>query len=151
MNLKHIDYKELNSRQKERYNFQKIAGLLADYGYSSIKLDDDWQGADFIAQHINGSTFLKIQLKGRLTFDKKYQGKEITIAFPYMGEWYLFAHDELLEKFSEELPSIIKSLSWERGCYSWSSLSSQILQLLEPYKLKPAINVPIMAGDETEK
>lgn len=58
MKLKLINYKQLNSRQKERYNFQKIAALLADYGYACIKLDDDWQSADFLAQHTEGS-FIK--------------------------------------------------------------------------------------------
>lgn len=71
MNRQHINYNQLNSRQKERYNFQKIAGLLADYGYSCIKLDDDWQAADFIARYIDGS-YINIQLKARLTFSKKY-------------------------------------------------------------------------------
>jgi len=69
--FKRITYNELNPRQKENYNFQKVSGVLADYGYVTIRLSDDWQGADFIAQHIDGERFLKIQLKGCLTFDKK--------------------------------------------------------------------------------
>jgi hypothetical protein len=39
--------------------------MLADYGFATIKPDDDWQSADFIAQHFDGSTFLKVQLKSR--------------------------------------------------------------------------------------
>jgi len=27
----------------------KVAAALADYGYNSMRLNDDWQGADFIA------------------------------------------------------------------------------------------------------
>ncbi len=27
-----VTYNELNSRQKENYNFQKVSALLADYG-----------------------------------------------------------------------------------------------------------------------
>jgi len=60
-----VAYSDLNSRQKENYNFQKVAARLADYGFNSIRLTDDWQGADFIAVHIDGETFLKVQLKGR--------------------------------------------------------------------------------------
>jgi hypothetical protein len=63
--LSPIDYQRLNSRQKEAYNFQKISAVLADFGYCTIRLSDDWGGADFIAQHIDGSV-LKVQLKGRL-------------------------------------------------------------------------------------
>ena len=52
---------------------------MADYGYNSLRLNDDWQGADFIA--VNGDNMLKVQLKGRFTVDKKYIGKSILIAF----------------------------------------------------------------------
>ena len=62
--MQKIEYKDLNSRQQENYNFHKIAADLAEYGYSCMWLNDDWQGADFIANHIDGDTFLKVQLKG---------------------------------------------------------------------------------------
>mgnify|MGYP006172859965 FL=1 len=76
-NLKKIKYTELNSKQKENYNFHKVASALADYGFNSLRLNDDWQGADFIA--INGDDMMKIQLKGRFTVDKKYINKEIKV------------------------------------------------------------------------
>jgi hypothetical protein len=57
--LQKIAYTELNSRQKENYNFQKVAAHLADYGFNSLRLSDDWQGADFIACHIDGNMFLR--------------------------------------------------------------------------------------------
>ena len=81
MILRPIKYSDLNSRQKENYNFQKVAGELADYGYNCLRLNDDWQGADFLAVHINGDDVLKVQLKGRFTIDDKYLGKNIFIAF----------------------------------------------------------------------
>ena len=70
-----VDYNSLNAKQKENYNFHKVAAALADYGYNSMRLNDDWQGADFIA--IKGEEMIKVQLKGRFTIDKKYLGKEI--------------------------------------------------------------------------
>ena len=141
MELELINYKELNSRQKERYNFQKIAGLLADYGYACIKLDDDWQSADFLAYHIKGASF-KVQLKGRLTFSTKYQDKEIYIAFPYNNSWYLFYHDELFKLFknNDKQNNFIMSVSWTRGSYSWNKLSKSILSILEPYKIPDTNN-----------
>ena len=63
MNFKKIIYSKLNSRQKENYNYQKVSSVLADYGFQTIKLSDDWKGADFLAQHTDGKTSLKIQLK----------------------------------------------------------------------------------------
>ena len=77
MKFKRIKYNTLNARQKESYNFQKVSSILADYGFTTIKLADDWQGADFLAQHMDGKQIIKIQLKGRLTVDKKYLKKVI--------------------------------------------------------------------------
>ncbi len=95
LKLSHINYSSLNARQKENFNFQKVSAVLADYGFVTIRLSDDWQGADFIAQHVDGETFIKVQLKGRLTFEKKYQGKDLYVAFHSNGSWYLFPHDEV--------------------------------------------------------
>jgi hypothetical protein len=54
-----VDYNKLNSKQKENYNFHKVASALADYGYNSLRLNDDWQGADFIA--ISGEDMIKVK------------------------------------------------------------------------------------------
>src|SRR5207244_5579086 len=62
MKLAPINYANLNSRQQEAYNFQKVSGVLADFGFTTIRLTDDWQGADFIAQIIDGQPFLTVQL-----------------------------------------------------------------------------------------
>ena len=70
MQLKKILYSDLNSRQKEIYNFQKVAAALADYGFNCIKLSDDWQGADFLAYHKDGQDTLRVQLKSRLFIGK---------------------------------------------------------------------------------
>ena len=87
--LQRIDPKKLNGKQKEIYNFQKSAALLADYGFNCIKLSDDWQGADFLAHHFDGKTTLKVQLKARLTIDRKYLGQDLWMNFPSAGTWYL--------------------------------------------------------------
>jgi hypothetical protein len=147
MELNHIEYRKLNPKQKERYNFQKIAGILADYGFSSIKLDDDWQSADFIAQHIDGSTFLKVQLKGRLEFNKKYRGKNIHIAFPHANKWYLLNHDEglviFLDVFREGMAT---TSSWvDNGHYTWGKPSKQILNMLALYELTAAPYVALVS------
>ena len=39
-----VNYKNISPKQKEIYNFQKISAILADYGFSCIRLDDDWLG-----------------------------------------------------------------------------------------------------------
>jgi hypothetical protein len=93
--MKKIDYKDLNSKQQESYNYQKISGLLAEYGYITYRMHDDYHGADFHAVHVYGDV-LKVQLKGRVTIDKKYLNKGIYIAFSNdRNKWYLYPHDEL--------------------------------------------------------
>lgn len=135
MKLRRIRYSDLNSRQKENYNFQKLSAVLTDYGFVTMRLSDDWRGADFIAQHIDGETFIRTQLKSRLAFDKKYQGKDLYIAFSDGGTWYLYPHDELLEKVLAAT-GIGDTNSWsERGGYSFPSVSKQMLALLEPYRI----------------
>ena len=76
-NLTKIDYNQLNSKQKENYNFHKVASALADYGYDSMRLNNDWQGADFIA--VKNDEMLKVQLKGRFTVDKNILIKKFTL------------------------------------------------------------------------
>src|ERR1035438_9052190 len=93
-----VRVESLNAKQKELFNFQKIAATLADYGFNCIKLADDWQGADFLAYHINGTTTLKVQLKSRVTINQKYCEKHIWIAFPKKDLGYLIEHIFLVEK-----------------------------------------------------
>lgn len=94
--INRIDYTHLNARQKESYNFHKIAAKLADFGFNSMWLTDDWKGADFISVHKDGNLMLKVQLKGRFTVDSKYLDKEVYIAFSdHMMTWYLYPHDKL--------------------------------------------------------
>lgn len=139
--FKRIRYKDLNARQKENFNFQKVASTLADYGFNCIRLSDDWQGADFIACHIDGNNFVKIQLKGRLTFDKKYIGKNIYIAFNQDRKWHLYPHDKLLRKKVEDQKTVEKLIentkAWlERGIYSFPRIPKKFEKHMAQYKIE---------------
>ena len=114
-NFTKIEYSQLNSKQKENYNFHKVASALADYGYDSMRLNNDWQGADFIA--VKNDEMLKVQLKGRFTVDKKYIDKSILIAFIENDIVKVYDHDEAVNM----LPYNIKnSDSWHiNNSYSW--------------------------------
>jgi hypothetical protein len=141
LNLSFVDYHDLNARQKENFNFLKVSSVLADYGFMTMRLTDDWQGADFIAQHVDGETFLKVQLKGRLSFDKKYKGKDLYIAFFHEPNWYLYPHDELLDRVLSG-SGVGATDSWNvHGGYSFPGLSKQMLDLLGPYRIgKPRVD-----------
>lgn len=109
-----IKYSKLNSRQKENYNFHKVASKLADYGFNSLRLNDDWEGADFIA--INSKQMIKVQLKSRFTIDKKYLGKKLHIAFLEKGEVKIYKHDDAVSMIPDNTKN---SKSWKKGNYTW--------------------------------
>jgi hypothetical protein len=134
--LTKIRYPDLNSRQQESFNYQKISGVLADYGFVTIRLSDDWKGADFLAQHIQGQT-LRVQLKSRLAIHKKYQGKDLWICFRYVNDWYLFPHDEVLERILTDT-NVPNTKSWKNtGGYTVPHLSKQLRAILASYRLSP--------------
>ena len=130
MQFTRIEYSELNSKQKEIYNFQKISGALAEYGFNCIKLSDDWHGADFLAYHKDGNDTLKVQLKSRLSIDKKYIGKDLHIAFPIGNSWFLIKHDDLLQSVSETT-NWLNTSSWkDKGLYNSDNPSQKLLQAI---------------------
>ena len=153
--FKQVSYAKLNARQKELFNFQKLAATFADRGFNCIKLADDWQGADFIAYHATENLTLKVQLKSRLTINlKKYGGKDkdIWIAFPHGAPhdryWYLMQHGRLVEKVGS-YTIWLKSDSWlQKGGYSSTSINSALLDSLIEDRLGPVYGT-ILDLDET--
>ena len=131
-----LPYDQLKSRQKENYNFHKVAGRLADYGFNCIRLSDDWQGADFIAVHVDGETFLKVQLKGRLVLDKKYFKKGIYIAFFHGTDLFLYEHDDLLNYVVRNNLIGEGSIGWqEKKARSWPAPPAWALAYLERFRI----------------
>ena len=142
-----INYENLNSRQKESYNFQKLAGELADFGFTCMLLHDDWEGADFLAVHVRGNSVLKVQLKGRLTVADKYEGKDLWIAFPHEGAWYLVEHDVLVAIVGETTPWLA-SQSWANGEYSSAKPSKALMHRLFNFRLSS--HLPVHEADQGE-
>lgn len=131
-----IPYGHLNSRQQENYNFQKVAARMADFGFNCLRLTDDWQGADFIACHVDGQTFLKVQLKGRLCLDKKYTGKDIHIAFLRGEDCFIYPHDELLATALSNGAMNAESERWrDHGQRHWPQPPAWGMAFLANYKL----------------
>jgi hypothetical protein len=134
MELKRIDYRRLNARQKENYNYQKVSAVLADYGFVTIRLSDDWNGADFLALHTEGAT-LKVQLKPRLYFSKNYLSKDLWVCFPLEGDWYLYPHDEMLEECLAKM-SLGSTESWIKdGRYGFVRPSKKLLGLISKFRI----------------
>ncbi|HUK99882.1 MAG TPA: hypothetical protein VLX29_03410 [Nitrospirota bacterium] len=132
MKLEKINYDDLNPKAQEMFNFQKVSAKLADYGFITMWFNNDWQGADFIAVHVDGSTYLKVQLKGRLSVSRKYVGKDIYICFISDGDTYLYPHDLILN----EIESRISDKTWlEKGTWSTPKITQENKQLLKPFLL----------------
>lgn len=146
MHFKKVDYKDLNAKQKESYNYQKISSVLADYGFITIPLANDWNGADFLAIPIEGDV-LKVQLKGRLTFMKKYLDKNLYICFRIEQDWYLYPHDELINELVASGENLFNTDSWvHEGGYSIGKISAKILKLIEKYKVQESFEIKEMAS-----
>jgi hypothetical protein len=127
IDLTKVSYKDLNSKQKENYNYHKVASALAEYGYDSMRLNNDWEGADFIS--VKGDDMIKIQLKGRFTLDKKYEKKELYIAFIEKGIIKIYLHDEALAIATS---NITDSKSWtENGSYSINQTPKHYSQVIK--------------------
>lgn len=145
MPYQRIQYANLNAKQKEIFNFQKLSGVLADYGYNCIKLADDWNGADFLAYRNGGHETLRVQLKSALTIKQDYlQHGDLYIAFPHRlanqeinsRDWYLIKHSELVEKVRIHTPWL-NSDSWliDKSYHSQSP-SVALMESLIDFKLE---------------
>jgi len=89
----------------EYSNFVKLAARLADFGFHCSWLSVDDSGADFIGIHIKTNEVIKVQIKSRITIDKKYENKNLFIAFPkiekhFDKEWVIVSHDDLVPIFT---------------------------------------------------
>ena len=127
IDLKKIDYSALNTRQQENYNYHKIAAAFADYGYDCMRLNNDWEGADFIA--VKDDQMIKVQQKGRFTFAEKYKGKDIYIAFIEKGVTKIYNHDQALEIATK---NIFESQSWIKNKeYSFGQTPKYYKQIIQ--------------------
>lgn len=135
MKLIKVEYAKLKARQQEVFNFQKVAGQLADYGFNCIKLADDWQGADFLAYHVDGKNTLKVQLKSRLTISRKELGKSLFIAFPVDGVWYLLEHDRLVTLVKKHTPYLASDSWCKHKGYSNGSPNAELVAALSEWRL----------------
>ena len=134
--LQPIEYQSLNSKAQETYNFHKMAAILADYGYNCLWLNNDWNGADCIAIHIDGVSDFKIQLKGGIAFAQKYRAKNLYIAFFEQGDLYIYPHDLVLAQVEHD----ISDKKWlEKGTYFQTKISKKFEGVLKAYKIPKII------------
>lgn len=108
-------YSGLDSKAKELYNMGVLSGLLIHHGYYTVPLPHDTNGADFIAIPLvphDVKEELHIQLKSRPTTDPKYAKKNLHIAFPVRGEWFVMEYDAWHEFAEKKIVFVAKNGKW---------------------------------------
>ena len=79
--------------------------------------------------------------------DAKYIDRDIWMAFPIAGEWYLMPHDKMLA--CAETEGFTKTSSWIEGCaYSLKKPSAAIIVECAPYRFASITDVAADAASE---
>ena len=150
LRIRRVEYDELNARQKNIFNFQKVSGLFADYGFNCIKLSDDWRGTDFLAFHSDEVITLKIRLQTSLAIDRRCMNKNLYLCFPVANAvgrtWYLIYHDELVGIIGR-VTSWSNMRSWhDEGKYCAETPSGEILDSISGFVLGDEPQCPTLAA-----
>jgi len=133
---------------REVINRNTVITLALGQGFNAFLPVYDG-GVDFVLYRESDNRLQKVQLKSRWTIDKKYIGRDIWIAFPMKGEWYLMPHDKMIELAKVEGTTNTKS--WiAGGAYSKPRPSEATIAQCAPYKFAPIAEVAGEAADEAE-
>lgn len=110
-----------------------LSTRLLDLGYNVFLPVFD-EGIDLIAHRESDGDLKLIQQKGRWSILRKYEGRNIWIAFPNAGNWYLVPHDEMLGW--SEIAHYLTTPSWlEKGAYHSGTPSRAVLARCADYIL----------------
>ena len=104
-------------------------------------------GVDFILYRESDGLVRKVQLKGRWMIDRKYVGRDIWMAFPIGGDWYLMPHDRMVELAEKE--GITQTASWiDGGAYSMPRPSKATVANCGPFRFTPIEEVAAAAAKD---
>ena len=150
LRIRRVAYDELNTKQKDIFNFQKVASLFADYGFNCIKLSDHSQGTDFLAFHSDEVITLKVLLQTSLAIYKRCMNKHLYVCFPVPNvvgrTWYLIHHDELVGIIGR-VTNWSNMRSWfDEGMYCAEIPSGEILCNIEGFVLGDELLFPTSAA-----
>lgn len=101
--FKAINYTDLTSVQKESYAFCQIQAVMSRRGWLEFhRLNDDHNGADWVAFHKDGKTE-RFQQKARFVLDPKYYGSGLkVVVYDFTQDSvYVYDHDENFDIWSE--------------------------------------------------
>lgn len=136
------------SQVREVINRNIVVSLVLDMGFNVFLPVYDG-GVDFILYRERDAALRKVQLKSRWTIDRKYVGRDIWVAFPIVGEWYLMPHDEMVALGDAE--GITKTASWtEGGAYSKPRPSMATINACSSYRLREIAQIADIATHQAE-
>ena len=137
------------SQVREVINRNAVISLALDQGFNAFLPVYDG-GVDFILYRESDGMLRKVQLKGRWIIDRKYIGRDIWMAFPMAGEWYLMPHDEMVAQAEAE--GVTKTASWiEGGAYSKPRPSVATISACSMYRMEEIGKVADIASHEAEQ
>jgi hypothetical protein len=120
------------SQVREVINRNALVTLALEHGFNAFLPVYDG-GVDFILYREEDGLVRKVQLKGRWYIDRKYEGRDIWIAFPVEDDWYVAPHDELI--VMGEQAGFTSTASWvEGGAYSCPKPSRAMLAELARFR-----------------
>ena len=121
-----------NSRTIEMQNRLGLINVAYRQGYVAYLPVVD-EGIDLILYREADRDLLKIQLKSRWCIGKKYTDRDISVAFPEDGVWYLAPHDEMVE-MAKALGFGINTVSWKRdGGYDRRVMGIRLKRAMQTY------------------
>ena len=127
---------QFKSQIREVINRNAFVSLALEAGFNAYLPVYD-RGVDLILYNEQDNILRKVQLKGRWTIDRKYENRDIWIAFPAGNEWYLMPHDEMVKLAHKDGSTNSKSWTVD-GLYSKPKLSTAMLSSCKPYCFKPS-------------
>ena len=137
------------SQIREVVNRNTVVSLALEQGFNAFLPVYDG-GVDFILYRESDGEMRKVQLKSRWTIDRKYIDRDIWVAFPIAGDWYLVPHEKMLT--AGEADGVTQTASWiENGAYSRPRLSASAISQCAPCRFAPIAEVAANAAkDEAE-
>ena len=133
---------------REVINRNTVVSLALERGFNAFLPVYDG-GIDFILYRESDGLLRKVQLKSRWTIDRKYIGRDIWVAFPISGDWYLMPHAEMLA--AAEAAKVTLTASWIKdGSYSRRRVSAAVTAQCAPYRFAPIAEVAAKAADEAK-
>jgi hypothetical protein len=138
---------DYRSQVREVINRNTVVSLALKQGFNAFLPVYDGGVVDFILYRERDNQLCKVQLKGRWMINRKNIGRDIWMAFPIAGEWYLMPHDEMLA--SAKADGVTRTASWaECGEYSRARASEKLAAECARYRFASIADVAAEAAAE---